>query len=153
MIRRLLSLVVLLAIAASAVVLLLSDRAISEYDRAVDRGMSWAGDVQDRLGLEDVVGRGDIPVGATSAGHIVLCASATLVAGVVLRRRARPWLVATVVFAAAAAFEALQPLLSSSREQEAADLAANGIGALAGFVALTLVLRITRLRRSRSLAW
>lgn len=153
MIRRFLAAVVLLAVAASAVVLLLSDRALSVYDRLVERALDRAGDLRDRLGLHDVIERGDIPIGATSAGHVVLCAAATVLAGVVLRHRARPWLVATVVFAAAAAFEAVQPLLSDSREQEVGDLSANGVGVLVGFVVLSLVLRIRRLRRSRSLAW
>lgn len=153
MIRRLVASLVLLAVAASAGVLLLSDRALTAYDELVDRGVHRAAEIRDRLGLHELVDRSDVPIGATSAGHVALCAGATLVAGLVLRHRARPWLVATVVFAAAAAFEAAQPLLSSSRQQESADLLANGAGVLVGFVALSLVLRIRRLRRSRSLAW
>jgi VanZ like family len=151
--RRLTSSLLLLGLGFGAAVLLLSDRAPGLYRRSVDRVLDLAADARDRAGLHDLVHRDDLPLAATSAGHIALFAALTVVAGVVLRHRARPWLVATVAFAVSAAFEVAQPLLSRSRLQEVDDLRANAVGVLLGFVALTLVLRIRRLRRSRSLAW
>jgi hypothetical protein len=152
-IRRLASGLVLLVVGAATAAVLLSDRAPALYRRVVDRAVSSAGDVRDRLGLHELVHRDDFPYEATFAGHILLFLTLTVVAGVVLRHRARPWLVAVVVFACSAAFEVVQPLLSSSRLQEVGDLRANAVGVAAGFVVLALVLRIRRLRRSRSLAW
>lgn len=153
MLRRFVSLLVLLAVGAGVAGVLFSDRLPRLFSRTVDRVLDVAGEVRDRIGLADLVGRDDIPFEATFGAHIALFAALTVVAGVVLRRRARPWLVAAVTFAASAAFEVLQPLVTDSRQQQVSDLQANAIGVVAGFVVLSLVLRIRRLRRSRSLAW
>jgi hypothetical protein len=153
LIRRATTSLVLAAVAVTVVLLLLSDRAPGVYRRLVDRTFGVAADVRDRIGLPDLVARSDIPFAATDLGHVVLFGAVTVVAGVVFRHRARPWLVATVVFAASAAFEALQPLVTDSRSQQVADLQANAVGVLAGFLVLSVVVRNRRLRRSRSLAW
>lgn len=149
--RRLLGLAWLSALAVASSVLLLTDRAPVLYRRGVDRAFDWAGDVLDRLGV-DAPSRSRIPIGAYAGAHLALFFTATLVAGYVLRGRVRPAVVAVAVFAASAAFELAQPLLSRSRDQQLDDLIANGVGVLAGYLVLAVVLPITAKRRPRSLA-
>ena len=134
--------------------LLLSDRAPGLYEDGFARLMRVLAHVRNAVGLDDDdIGRQDIPVGDQTLGHAVLFFGVTVAAAFVLRRRVRPWIVALVVFGASALFEVLQPLLSVARTEQSQDFVANAIGALVGWVVVTLLLRIPRLRRSRSLAW
>lgn len=149
--RRLTSGLALVAVVALTAALLLSDRAPALYRRFLRHGRNVAARLRDWSGVD--VERSDIPLGATTFGHVVLFAFVTLVAGLILRRRVRPCALALAVFAASAAFELIQPLLSDSRDQELGDLIANAVGVMVGWLALSLLLRIRRLRRSRSLAW
>lgn len=149
--RRLTSGLTLVAVVALTAALLLSDRAPALYRRFLRQGRDVAAGLRDWSGVD--VERSDIPFGATTFGHVVLFAFVTLVAGLILRRRVRPWVLALAVFAASAAFELIQPLLSDSRDQELGDLIANAVGVLLGWLALSLLLRFRRLRRSRSLTW
>ena len=154
MTRRLCASVVVLFLLLATTALLLTDRAPVVYEQAVDRGLQVAADIRDAVGLDDQdIGRQDVPVSDKTIGHTVLFASATVVAGFVFRRRFRPVVVGAAVFAVSAVYEVAQPVLSWSREQSLTDLVANGVGVVAGVVAVSLLLRIPRLRRSRSLAW
>ena len=148
--RRLTAGLALVAVGVLTAALLLTDRAPRLYRRFVRAARDEAAQIRDWLGVE--VERSDIPFGAAALGHVVLFAFVTLVAGIVVRRRVPSWRVALAVFAVSAVFELVQPLVSTTRHQELDDLVANGIGVVMGWAALWLLLRIRRLRRSRSLA-
>lgn len=149
--RRLTSGLALVAVAALTTALLLSDRAPQLSSRFLRRGRELAGQLRDWSGVD--VERSDVPLQAFEVGHVILFAFVMVVAGVVLRRRVRAWVLALAVFAVSAAVELVQPLVSNTRNQELHDLIANAVGVLLGWLALSLLLRIRRLRRSRSLAW
>lgn len=149
--RRLGSGLALLALAAVTTAVLLSDRAPDLYGDALRRVGRVARRVRDWSGVD--VQRSDVPFGAFQLGHVVLFAGVMLVAGFVLRRRVRPVVLALVVFTLSAGFELVQPVLSRTRHQQVDDLVANGVGIVVGLVVLWLLLRIRRLRRSRSLTW
>lgn len=150
--RRLRAAVLLLVLAGVTAVLLLSDRAQGWYRSARDAAFDGAARLRDRFGLGDAT-RDDIPLAAGTAGHIALFLIATVVVGFVFRRRLQPATAAITTFAASAAFEVLQDVLSATRSAQIDDLGANAIGVLLGLVVLVVLQRVGRIWRSRSLAW
>jgi hypothetical protein len=150
--RRILAAGCLLAVAVATAGALFSERAPGLYRRLSDRGVVELARLLEWAGVEHP-DRSAIPFTRYLYGHVALFCVLTVVATVVLRRRARPVVVALAVFALSAAVELLQPVVTATRTQHVDDLVANGVGVLLGFVVASVLVRIGPLRRARTLAW
>lgn len=104
------------------------------------------------LGLRFIPGAGaftaggylDIPLGRDTLGHFVAWGMIGFVAAGVFRRARWRLLLLGALFALSALIEVGQQYLSWSRSAELSDLAANGFGLVAGFVAFIVIERVVR---------
>lgn len=130
------------------IALSLADRIPAQLELADTRGTAAVSAVEDRLDI-DLADRDDIPWETSELAHLVGYFSGMVLLGLTFRRRFGAGEVAVALFALSIALELAQPLLSSHRRFQMADITINALGVMTG-LAVVVTLRAWRMGQARA---